>query len=78
LNASIRRSPEAPITSALWRHIALEAHRGKIFKIAARKYELGLVETGKTGEFIWVRLDDVASYLDGEPFDEDLNASNDE
>jgi Protein of unknown function (DUF1488) len=34
---------------------ALEAHRGKIFKIAARKYELGLVETGKTGEFIWVR-----------------------
>jgi transcriptional regulator with XRE-family HTH domain len=36
---------------------ALETHRSKIFKIAARKYELGLVEPG---EIISVRFDDVA------------------
>jgi hypothetical protein len=36
---------------------AFEEHRSKIFKIAARKYELGLVEPG---EIISVRFDDVA------------------
>ena len=38
----------------------LKTHRSKIFKIAAEKYELGLVESGDTGNIILVTDADVA------------------
>lgn len=41
----------------------LEIHRRKIFKVAAEKYERGLIESGESGETISITDADVAQQL---------------